>query len=319
MNNRRKAAAIRRRRLFICFCSVFVAILLFLTGIMISYIKTAIQNDAEEDGSSDTSASENTGETPNENENGSGSGDIPDNGNSGNDNGNNGNNGNKGDNGGNNGESTDYDKPQPVVRGDTELDANYSRLLLVNAEYPLPEDYKYGWNVTEFDVSYSNNSDKLMHRIDTGIWPYVKAMIDAARKDGIDLSVWSPYRTYEMQERLFKNRVAKEGGDEAKAATAVARPGTSEHNTGLCADFNMASSKFESTKTFTWMCEHAEEYGFILRYPKDKIDITGVMYESWHWRFVGINRAKEINNLNVTLEEYIKLKGLDPQAELYKE
>ena len=208
--------------------------------------------------------------------------------------------------------------PEMVVRGKYTLDADYSRLLLVNAEYPLPEDYDYGWNIIEFDASYSNNSDKLMHRIDAGVWPYMQAMVEAAREDGVDLCVWSPYRTYEMQERLFKNRVNKEGGDEAKAAQAVARPGTSEHNTGLCADFNMASSRFEKTEMFTWMCEHAQDYGFILRYPEKKIDITGVMYESWHWRFVGINRAKEINNLNVTLEEYIKLKKLEPQADLYK-
>ncbi|MBR5923259.1 MAG: M15 family metallopeptidase [Clostridia bacterium] len=207
--------------------------------------------------------------------------------------------------------------PEMVVRGEYTLNADYSRLLLINADNPLPEDYDYNWNLTEFDESYSNNSDKLMHRIDAGVWPYMKAMIEAARSEGVDLSVWSPYRTYEMQERLFKNRVAKENGNEAKAAQSVARPGTSEHNTGLCADFNMASSLFESTDAFTWMKAHAGEYGFILRYPEDRVDITGVKYESWHWRFVGINAAKEINNLNMTLEEYIKYKGIEPQAGIY--
>ncbi len=207
--------------------------------------------------------------------------------------------------------------PEMVVRGEYTLNADYSRLLLVNAKNPLPSDYDYNWNLTEFDAAYSNNSDKLMHRIDAGVWPYMKAMVEAARSEGVDLSVWSPYRTYEMQERLFKNRVAKENGDEAKAAQSVARPGTSEHHTGLCADFNMASSRFESTPEFAWMREHAGEYGFILRYPNDRTDITGVKYESWHWRFVGINTAKEINNLNMTLEEYIEYKGLEPQAGIY--
>ena len=206
------------------------------------------------------------------------------------------------------------DKPKTVTRGEYTLDADYSRLLLVNAEYPLPDDYDYGWNLTKIEAKYHNGQ---LDQIDAGIWPYMKAMVEAAWKDGVDLKVWSPYRSYATQKMLFENRVKKEGGDEAKAATAVARPGTSEHNTGLCADFNMASSKFESTEMFKWMCENAEDYGFILRYPKDRIDITGVMYESWHWRFVGINAAKEINNLNVTLEEYIKLKGLQPQAGLY--
>lgn len=212
-------------------------------------------------------------------------------------------------------EEDKYAKPDMVKRGDYELDANYSRLLLVNAEYPLPEDYDYGWNLTKIDEKYHNGQ---LDQIDAGVWPYMRAMVEAAWEDGVKLYVWSPYRSYNTQKMLFENRVKKEGGDEAKAATAVARPGTSEHNTGLCADFNMASSQFESTEMFTWMCEHAEEYGFILRYPKDRIDITGVMYESWHWRFVGINRAKEINNLNVTLEEYTELKGIDREAELYK-
>lgn len=206
-------------------------------------------------------------------------------------------------------------EPEMVQRGEYTLNADYSRLALVNAEYPLPEDYNYGWNLTTIESKYHNGQ---LDKIDAGVWPYMKAMVEAAWKDGVKLFVWSPYRSYETQKMLFENRVKKEGGDEQKAATAVARPGTSEHNTGLCADFNMASSQFENTEMFKWMCENAEDYGFILRYPKNKIDITGVMYESWHWRFVGINRAKEINNLNVTLEEYIKLKGLEPQADLYK-
>lgn len=107
-------------------------------------------------------------------------------------------------------------------------------------------------------------------------------------------------------------------GEEAErqAATVVMRPGYSEHNTGLCADFNMANDSFEGTKMFTWMQEHAEDYGFILRYPKDGQDKTGIIYEPWHWRFVGINTAKEMNRLGVTLEEYIELKEIDFKSEL---
>ena len=77
-----------------------------------------------------------------------------------------------------------------------------------------------------------------------------------------------------------------------------------------------ASDNFEKTKMFTWMMENAEDYGFILRYPKDKIDVTGVIYESWHWRFVGINTAKEINEMGVTLEEYVEIKKIDWKSEL---
>ena len=127
-----------------------------------------------------------------------------------------------------------------------------------------------------------------------------------------------PYAIAQLEnDMLFQKQVNAQGGDEEKAATVVARPGTSEHNTGLCADFNMADDAFESTSMYTWMCENAEDYGFILRYPKGKEHITGVIYESWHWRFVGINNAKEINELGVTLEEYIEMKNLDPTIDMY--
>ena len=276
MTDKRKAA-LRRRRLFLTLCALILVAVIAVIFITVSSIKKA--------------ANGNNGENSSLNGGTESSQPVED-------------------------KKTDpYAEPDPVVRGEYTLDANYSRLLLVNAEYPLPQNYDYGWNLTKIEEKYHNGQ---LDQIDAGVWPYMKAMIEAAWKDGVKLYVWSPYRSYDTQKMLFENRVKKEGGDEAKAATAVARPGTSEHNTGLCADFNMASSKFESTEMFTWMREHAEEYGFILRYPQDRIDITGVMYESWHWRFVGINRAKEINNLNVTLEEYIKLKGLDPQNGLYE-
>ena len=86
----------------------------------------------------------------------------------------------------------------------------------------------------------------------------------------------------------------------------MARPGTSEHNTGFSADFNIAEDSFESTPMFTWMQEHAADYGFVLRFPKDKQEKTGIIYESWHYRFVGINNAKEMNRLNMCLEEYVE-------------
>lgn len=194
------------------------------------------------------------------------------------------------------------------------LDANYSRLLLVNGDNPLPEDYDYGRNLTTIDKKYLNG---WRNQINADVLPYATAMIEAAWDDGVQLYILSPYRSYESQETLFKNQVAKVGGDEDLAATVVARPGTSEHNTGLCADFNMAEEAFENTPMYKWMCENAADYGFILRYPKDKQHITGVIYEAWHWRFVGINHAKEIKQLGVTLEEYVKMKNLDPSADLY--
>lgn len=197
------------------------------------------------------------------------------------------------------------------------LDANFGRLLLINGENPLPDDYdtKVREYLVEIDDEYRNND--YVTQIHCEVYPYITAMVAAAQAEGVDLQVWSPFRSYAIQNDLFKAQVNRVGGDEEKAATVVARPGTSEHNTGLCADFNMASDRFESTEMYTWMCENAEDYGFILRYPKDKQSVTGVIYESWHWRFVGINNAKEINDLGVTLEEYIEMKGIDPTVDMY--
>ena len=197
------------------------------------------------------------------------------------------------------------------------LDANFSRLLLINGKNPLPDDYDTNVReyLVEIDPKYRNNDN--VTQIHKDIYPYITAMVAAAQADGVDLRVWSPFRSYAIQNDLFQKQVNRVGGDEVKAATVVARPGTSEHNTGLCADFNMASDTFESTDMYTWMCENAGDYGFVLRYPKNKQSITGVIYESWHWRFVGINTAKEMNELGVTLEEYIEMKDLDPAMDMY--
>lgn len=198
-----------------------------------------------------------------------------------------------------------------------ELDANFGRLLLINGEHALPDDYdtKVREYLVEIDDKYRNND--YVTQIHRDVYPYITAMVAAAQADGVDLQVWSPFRSYAIQNDLFQKQVDRVGGDEEKAATVVARPGTSEHNTGLCADFNMASDAFEKTPMYTWMCENAEDYGFILRYPQDKQHVTGVIYESWHWRFVGINNAKLINELGVTLEEFIEMKKFDPAMDMY--
>lgn len=205
---------------------------------------------------------------------------------------------------------------QYVQMGEFTLDASYSLLALVNADNPLPEDYdsRIRERLVEIDPQYRNNNN--VTQIHEDVYPYITAMVANAQKDGVDLRVWSPFRSYAIQNDLFQKQVARQGGDEDKAASVVARPGTSEHNTGFCADFNTANDWFEDTEMFTWMQENAGDYGFIMRYPKDKTDETGVIYESWHWRFVGINTAKEINKLGVTLEKYIELKGLEPQGDL---
>lgn len=193
-----------------------------------------------------------------------------------------------------------------VPTGAADLDPNFSILLLVNADNPLPDNYdsEVRANLVEIDPKYRNNN--YVKEIHKDVYPYVVAMVSAAQAEGVDLRVWSPFRSYAIQKDLFQKQVNRVGGDEALAATVVARPGTSEHNTGICADFNMASDAFENTKMYAWMKENAEDYGFVMRYRKDKQPITGVIHESWHWRFVGINSAKEMNRLDMCLEEYVE-------------
>lgn len=204
--------------------------------------------------------------------------------------------------------------PSYPATGPNGLDANYEQLLLVNAQNPLPENYDYEGNLTEIPTKYING---MLKQIDKNVWPYMQAMIDAQRAAETDPKNWlyvrSPYRSYATQKMLFDQETKKwlnkglsSEKAEAKAATVVTRPGTSEHNTGFSADFNIAEDSFESTPMFTWMQEHAADYGFVLRFPKDKQEITGITYESWHYRFVGINNAKEMNRLNMCLEEYVE-------------
>lgn len=149
---------------------------------------------------------------------------------------------------------------------------------------------------------------------------YLKNMINAMYKEGIT-KIWvqSAYRSYEKQEELFNNKVkyyknqGKNQQDAEKLAqTVVQRPEMSEHNLGLAADFNTVTNDFEKTKAFEWLQENAQNYGFILRYPKDKQDITGITYESWHWRYVGIEHSKVIKEKGFCLEEYVEyLKGTE--------
>ena len=148
-------------------------------------------------------------------------------------------------------------------------------------------------------------------------------MIAAAKRAGItDMRDVSTYRKYEVQERnynaqvtKFKNQGHSQEEAERLANTVVKRPGYSEHHTGLAADMGGSGDfsiemSFESTPAFDWLIEHCAEYGFILRFPKDKEDITGVIYEPWHYRYVGVEHATYIMEHGLCLEEYLAMKGI---------
>ena len=184
-------------------------------------------------------------------------------------------------------------------------------LILINKKHLIPDDY-------EFEVA----SIKGAVRSDVRVVPYVKELIEAAADDGVQLYICSPYRDMDKQEQLFEKKVRfykKQGYSDAEsydlASQTVAIPGTSEHQVGLAFDFIMPNYQqldegFADTTGGKWLKEHAAEYGFILRYPKGKEDITGIIYEPWHYRYVGVEAAKEIMSRGITLEEYDEEIGL---------
>lgn len=182
-------------------------------------------------------------------------------------------------------------------------------LTLVNLQYCLPEGY-----APELAAAVEGSSVQL----DARVAPAYQKMYEAAKADGCTLTPYSGYRTYARQEDNYNRRVQNymeqgfsEADAKAKTQERILPAGCSEHNMGFAMDIVSASADFVSTKEFSWLCEHAYEYGFILRYPEDKTAITGVMYEPWHWRYVGEKAAKEMHESGQCLEEYLAAKNAD--------
>ncbi len=153
-------------------------------------------------------------------------------------------------------------------------------------------------------------------RMDSRAAAAYEKMYSAAAADGIYLTPCSGYRSYSTQERLyneFVNDYLNEGYSQQEAEQLASRrrmpAGSSEHNIGICMDIITASSSygFENTSAYEWLQANAADYGFILRYPSDKTDITGVKFEPWHWRYVGVENASSIKNSGLCLEEYLGL------------
>ncbi len=177
------------------------------------------------------------------------------------------------------------------------------RLILVNQDNYLPSDF-------EPELA---NIDKI-RKFDIRAIEELKQMVDHMKKDKIsDVWIQSSYRSVAHQEEIFNNKIdwymqQGESREEAERLTlqTINKPGTSEHNLGLAIDFNYVNYNFDQTKGFKWLKDNAENYGFVLRYDKEKEDITKVIYEPWHWRYVGKENAIKMNELNMCLEEYIE-------------
>ena len=177
------------------------------------------------------------------------------------------------------------------------------KLTLANSDNPIPEDYEV--NLVSIDEYREFDSRAIKN---------LQNMLNGLRKDGItDVWVQSAYRSVKEQEEVYNSKVKfyqNQGKtlEEAKELTEriINKPGCSDHNLGLAVDFNYVNNSFEKTKAFKWLKENAENYGFVLRYPKEKESITKVNYEPWHWRYVGEENAKKMNELNYCLEEYVE-------------
>jgi len=179
-------------------------------------------------------------------------------------------------------------------------------LRLINRWHRLPDDF-------EVELTKLSNG----HIVDKRIAEDLNAMLAAARKENLYPVICSSYRSKATQEYLYKKRVARarnEGYTDAKleAAGWVAVPRSSEHEAGLALDivssgYQGLDRQQENTKEQKWLMENSYKYGFILRYPEDKKEITGINYEPWHYRYVGKKAAREIYTLGICLEEYLEL------------
>lgn len=187
-------------------------------------------------------------------------------------------------------------------------------LLLMDKEHSLPEEYVPVDLVSLRDYPLSLNRDSL--QLSRVCMPDVLAMTEAARTEGIELVFSSTYRSYEYQENLYINYVAQYGQEEADRFSA--RPGTSQHQLGTAIDFGSITPEFGDTPQGRWLYEHAWEYGFSLSYPEGMEDVTGYMFEIWHYRYItrtGTRLEREFfNGIQQYLTEF-----MDRHAEFFSE
>lgn len=190
------------------------------------------------------------------------------------------------------------------------------KLAIASADYPLDGEYE----VETVPVAAG-------YLFDARAAAELQAMLDAARAEGMDIYITSAWRSRGTQAELYENRVYRfelEGYSREEAeeigATVVARPGTSEHELGLSVDlitdtYNVLDEGFAGQPEYQWLLAHCAEYGFIQRYPPDKSDITGIIWEPWHFRYVGAECAGYIMENGLCLEEFLDLAGLLPESE----
>ena len=184
------------------------------------------------------------------------------------------------------------------------------RMILVSRTHPITEDYPV-------ETKECGSATAINKTLQTEAADAFLAMQAAAAKDGVDVRMQSGYRSVSYQKKLYDNKTQyyrdkglSEAAAREKAAVIVNPPGCSEHNCGLAADLNSPEhttldTGFADTAAFRWLCENAEQYGFILRYPKEAESVTGITYEPWHWRYVGPENAALLNRSGLCLEDAV--------------
>lgn len=204
-----------------------------------------------------------------------------------------------------------------IEKPQKEINSNVDEwnLMLVNKNNSIPDNYQVKTKIVEGN-----------HKLDYRIIESAQRMLEDARKEGLNPIICSSFRSTEKQKALFNNKVneyKRQGyslnGAKEKASLWVAIPGTSEHEIGLALDivskkYQILDEKQEKTNEQQWLIENCNKYGFVLRYPTDKKEITQINYEPWHYRYVGVENAKFMTEKGYCLEEYIEyLKSFEEQ------
>ncbi|MGL5694962.1 MAG: M15 family metallopeptidase [Peptostreptococcaceae bacterium] len=190
-------------------------------------------------------------------------------------------------------------------KGETLNNSNIiANILIVNNDNKLGKDYKPK-DLVKVNIPFIEGTTKEEQQLEKEVAQSLETLAIEAKSQGIKFLGTSGYRSFESQSNVYRARVKSQGVK--KANEYVAKPGESEHQTGLCIDLTNEDRWFvEVTQEAKWLKDNAHKFGFILRYPKGKEHITGKNYEPWHIRYVGIEAAKEMYESNLTLEEYIE-------------
>ena len=198
----------------------------------------------------------------------------------------------------------------PEKKAQLQKDQENGLFLLVNKDPENHLDPSYKAEDLEPIKYYAADRNKYTRFMRAEAAEAFHRLVETAAEEGIDIVMTTAYRSYEFQQILWDNYVAQKGEEEANKTSA--RPGESEHQTGLAVDLSTSeidyrnSSDFADTAAGRWVAENAHKFGFILRFPEDKTDITGYSYEPWHIRYVGLTAAADIYEENLTLEEYLE-------------